>query len=143
MLHKPKYVTLPDQVTTIHSWAFAWCLGLTQVTFGERLQQIGSGVFCDCTSIKEMTSNASQVPEITYATFDNVESSTIVYVKEPLMEQYKQHPYWGKLNIVTVKSLVDNIHVSSSTNCHKLFRNGHVYILQDGNTYNIIGKKMS
>ena len=136
-----KYVAIPDQVTTIHNWAFAWCLGLTQVTFGERLQQIGSGAFCDCTSIKEMTSNASQVPEITYATFDNVEPSTTVYVKEPLIEQYKQHPYWGKFNIVAVKSPVDNISYSEA-NTHKLLRNGQLIILRDGVKYNAIGQEI-
>ena len=133
-----KYVAIPDQVTTIHNWAFAWCLGLTQVTFGERLQQIGSGAFCDCTSIKEMISNASQVPEITYATFDNVEPSTTVYVKEPLIEQYKQHPYWGKFNIVAVKSPVDNISYSEA-NTHKLLRNGQLIIVRDGVEYNAQG----
>ena len=133
-----KYVAIPDQVTTIHNWAFAWCLGLTQVTFGERLQQIGSGAFCDCTSIKEMTSNASQVPEITYATFDNVEPSTTVYVKEPLIEQYKQHPYWGKFNIVAVKSPVDNISYSEA-NTHKLLRNGQLIIVRNGVEYNAQG----
>ena len=136
-----KYVAIPDQVTTIHNWAFAWCLGLTQVTFGERLQQIGSGAFCDCTSIKEMTSNASQVPEITYATFDNVEPSTTVYVKEPLIEQYKQHPYWGKFNIVAVKSPVDNISYSEA-NTQKLLRNGQLIIVRNGVEYTIMGAEI-
>ena len=136
-----KHVAIPDQVTTIHNWAFAWCLGLTQVTFGERLQQIGSGAFCDCTSIKEMTSNASQVPEITYATFDNVEPSTTVYVKEPLIEQYKQHPYWGKFNIVAVKSPVDNISYSEA-NTHKLLRNGQLIIVRNGVEYNAMGAEV-
>ena len=47
-------VTIPDSVTNIGQWAFAWQLGLQSVSLGNGLVTIGAGAFADC-SIPSIT----------------------------------------------------------------------------------------
>ena len=136
-------VTFPGDVTFIDDWAFAWCYGLKKVTFGEKLQEMGSGVFSDCTSIQEMISYAQQVPEIYLSTFDKVNPATTVSVKDDLVTQYEEHPYWGLFNIVPLSSPVENIHSQSPTmDCQKILRDNQLLILRDGKTYNAMGQEL-
>lgn len=46
-----KKVTIPDSVTTIGSYAFAGCVGLTEVNFGSGLVTLREGAFADCSSL--------------------------------------------------------------------------------------------
>ena len=136
-------VVIPDNVTSIDAFAFGWCESLRKVTFGKKLQELTLGSFTDCTSIKEMISYASQVPDISYTTFDQVAPSTIVYVLAELVEQYKEDPYWGVFNIVPMESSVENIPFNeNTTDPQKFFHNGQLYIYHDGNTYNAMGAEI-
>ena len=47
-----KSITIPDSVTTIGDYAFAWCGSLTSVTIPDSVTTIGEDAFCGC-SIKE------------------------------------------------------------------------------------------
>ena len=136
-------VVIPDNVTSIDAFAFGWCESLRKVTFGKKLQELTLGSFTDCTSIKEMISYASQVPDISYTTFDQVAPSTIVYVLAELVKQYKEDPYWGVFNIVPMESSVENIPFNeNTTDPQKFFHNGQLYIYHDGNTYNAMGAEI-
>ena len=136
-------VVIPDNVTSIDAFAFGWCESLRKVTFGKKLQELTLGSFTDCTSIKEMISYASQVPDISYTTFDQVAPSTIVYVLAELMEQYKEDPYWSVFNIVPMESSVENIPFNeNTTDPQKFFHNGQLYIYHDGKTYNVMGAEI-
>ncbi|KAB2653079.1 MAG: leucine-rich repeat domain-containing protein, partial [Verrucomicrobia bacterium] len=48
-------VTLPNSVTSIGSWAFANCTGLTSVTLPDSVTSIGSWAFANCTGLTSMT----------------------------------------------------------------------------------------
>ena len=136
-------VVIPDNVTSIDAFAFGWCESLRKVTFGKKLQELTLGSFTDCTSIKEMISYASQVPDISYTTFDQVAPSTIVYVLTELVEQYKEDPYWGVFNIVPMESSVENIPFNeNTTDPQKFFHNGQLYIYHNGKTYNVMGAEI-
>ena len=136
-------VVIPDNVTSIDAFAFGWCESLRKVTFGKKLQELTLGSFTDCTSIKEMISYASQVPDISYTTFDQVAPSTIVYVLAELVEQYKEDPYWGVFNIVPMESSVENIPFNeNTTDPQKFFHNGQLYIYHNGKTYNVMGAEI-
>ena len=136
-------VVIPDNVTSIDAFAFGWCDSLRKVTFGKKLQELTLGSFTDCTSIKEMISYASQVPDISYTTFDQVAPSTIVYVLAELVEQYKEDPYWGVFNIVPMESSVENIPFNeNTTDPQKFFHNGQLYIYHNGKTYNVMGAEI-
>ena len=136
-------VVIPDNVTSIDAFAFGWCESLRKVTFGKKLQELTLGSFTDCTSIKEMISYASQVPDISYTTFDQVAPSTIVYVLAELVEQYKEDPYWSVFNIVPMESSVENIPFNeNTTDPQKFFHNGQLYIYHNGKTYNVMGAEI-
>lgn len=136
-------VVIPDNVTSIDAFAFGWCESLRKVTFGKKLQELTLGSFTDCTSIKEMISYASQVPNISYTTFDQVAPSTIVYVLAELVEQYKEDQYWSVFNIVPMESSVENIPFNeNTTDPQKFFHNGQLYIYHNGKTYNVMGAEI-
>jgi hypothetical protein len=44
-------VTIPDSVTTIGDWVFTHCTGLTSVTIPNSVTTIGEGAFSSCTSL--------------------------------------------------------------------------------------------
>ena len=46
-------LTIPDSVTTIGAWAFAWCSSLTSVTIPDSVMEIENGVFAGCNSLQE------------------------------------------------------------------------------------------
>ena len=46
--------TIPNSVTSIGSWAFDGCSGLTSVTIGESVTSIGFSAFCDCSGLTKV-----------------------------------------------------------------------------------------
>ena len=48
-------VTIPDSVTSIGSYAFAYCDKLTSVTIGDSVKSIGDGAFSYCNSLTSIT----------------------------------------------------------------------------------------
>ena len=48
-------VTIPDSVTSIGGWAFFYCWSLASVSIGNGVTSIGEGAFCDCYSLTSVT----------------------------------------------------------------------------------------
>ena len=48
-------MTIPDSVTSIGSWAFKGCKGLTSVTIGNGVTSIGYSAFEGCTGLTSVT----------------------------------------------------------------------------------------
>jgi hypothetical protein len=47
--------TIPNSVTTIEDWAFAYCTGLTSVTIPNSITSIGNGTFYRCSGLTSVT----------------------------------------------------------------------------------------
>ena len=48
-------MTIPDSVTSIGSYAFYYCIGLTSITIPDSVKNIGSGAFSGCSSLESIT----------------------------------------------------------------------------------------
>jgi len=48
-------ITIPDSVTSIEDWAFAYCSGLTNIIIPESVTSISFGAFAGCNSLESMT----------------------------------------------------------------------------------------
>ena len=44
-------ISIPNSVTSIGDWAFAWCDGLTSITIPNSVTSIGMGAFDGCTGL--------------------------------------------------------------------------------------------
>ena len=53
--YKGTSITIPDSVTSIGSWAFSVCSGLTSVTIGNGVTSIGSYAFYGCSGLTSVT----------------------------------------------------------------------------------------
>ena len=47
-------VTIPDSVTSIGSYAFSWCTGLTSVTIPDSVTRIGNDAFYGCNNLQDI-----------------------------------------------------------------------------------------
>ena len=72
---------IPDSVTTISSWAFHYCLSLTNVTIGDSVTTIDDYAFYDCTSLTNITIPNSVRTVGTYA-FRNCTSLISVIIPD-------------------------------------------------------------
>ena len=50
-----KSIIIPNSVTTIGDWAFYGCSGLTSVTIGDSVKEIGYETFYGCSSLDSIT----------------------------------------------------------------------------------------
>ena len=71
--------TIPDSVTTIDDWAFAYCTSLTSVTIPDSVKTISDWAFADCTSLTSITIPDS-VTTIAEDAFSECESLTSVAI---------------------------------------------------------------
>ena len=72
-------VTLPNAMTDIGGWAFAYCTGLTEVTIPNAVTYIGSGAFSGCTGLTEVTI-PNAVTEIGFRAFSGCTGLTEVTI---------------------------------------------------------------
>ena len=68
---------MPDSVTSIGSWAFEYCSGLTSVTIGNSVIRIGWSAFSDCTGLTSIIIGNS-VTNIEQFVFSNCTRLTII-----------------------------------------------------------------
>ena len=78
-------VVIPDSVTEIEDWAFAFCENLTNVTIPEGVKVIGDHAFCKCTNLTSIVIPAS-VTKIGKEVFAGCLGLTRVVISEGVTE---------------------------------------------------------
>ena len=70
-------VTIPDSVTSIGSWAFYGCTGLTSVTIGDGVTSIGYEAFYNCTGLTSITipDSVTSIGSYAFSGCANIESA--------------------------------------------------------------------
>ena len=147
-----KSVVLSNNITSLPSCYdfiaygfFGSCSSLTSITIPNSVTSIGSSAFSGCSSLITVICEAVEVPELGSYVFSNTPiTEATLYVPEQSLDDYKAAYQWkdfGSILPLEAPSAVENTRLPIA-NGAKLLRNGQVYILQDGNTYNMMGQKI-
>ena len=99
-------ITIPDSVTTIGGAAFRGCDSLTSITIPDSVTTIGDFAFYDCSSLKKVYCNAIIPPSIGGSVFSYNATGRKIYVYDECVDLYKS--LWS--------SYADSIY-SNSKNC--------------------------
>ncbi len=82
-------VNIPDSVTKIENNAFQYCTSLISVTIGDNVTTIGYQAFNWCKSLKQVYCYATIPPSLGYDAFSYSASGRRIYVYEECVEVYK------------------------------------------------------
>lgn len=89
--------TIPDSVTTIGGYAFAYCSNLTSVTIPNSVTTIGDRAFYYCDSLKNVYCKATTPPSLGgTSVFDNNNSARNIYVPTDSVNAYKSATNWSE-----------------------------------------------
>ena len=92
-------VIIPNSVTEIDWGAFWECSGLTHLTIGKNVTFINQKAFADCCNLTSITLLAEAPPTCSNdawdGTFENVSSSTPIYVPCGCVDAYKNADGWN------------------------------------------------
>lgn len=92
-------IEIPNSITSIERWAFAFSYGLTSITIPESVTSIGESAFMGCYDLTSIT-NLSDVPQaIDESTFDGVNRSCVLHVKKGCKEAYQNADGWKNFQI--------------------------------------------
>ena len=92
--------TIPNNITTIGSWAFGYDKNITVVTIPEYVAEIGSDAFWSCTSLKSVYCKNPIPPvmldEDVFSYWDRKTKpiGCTIYVPAQSVKAYKKAPYW-------------------------------------------------
>lgn len=88
---------IPGSVTSLGGNAFQDCIGLTSLTIGDSLAEIGTFAFAGCSNFSFITSYAVQPPtQVPYGAFQDVPKDIPVYVPCDLVDEYQSAMYWDE-----------------------------------------------
>ena len=96
-------VTIPESVTSIEESAFAECTGLTSVTISEGVTDIGSSAFEGCTGLKSVISLSENPPYCNPGYYgDSVFSdySATLFVPRGCKKAYQGAKEWSKFTTI-------------------------------------------
>ncbi len=79
----------------IADFAFKNCSGLTSVTIGNSVTNIGNGAFSGCSGINAIYSNATNPPAIYDETFSGISSNIPIYVPCGRVSAYNNAEHWN------------------------------------------------
>ena len=139
---------IPNTVDSIQKCAFLNCSSLTSITIPNSVTSIGDGAFLGCSSLNAIYCYIVTPIQITPKTFGSSCYKAILFVPCESLDAYLADRIWKKFTDIQcledLESAIENTHSSSpTTNTHKLLHNGQIYIYHNGNTYTIMGQKVS
>jgi len=92
-------VTIPNSVTSIDEYAFYGCSGLTSVTIPNSVTSIGDRAFYGCSGLTSIHCLGTTPPNIRYLPFSNdIYKTTTLYVPSGSYSAYKNANYWWFFN---------------------------------------------
>lgn len=97
-----KQLVIPNSVTNLDGWSFAYCTGLTNVTLGEKVPSI-NGVFVYCDSILSITS-LNPIPPAASWSLPNIDfNQATLSVLTGCKKAYQTAAFWKNFtNIVEI-----------------------------------------
>ncbi len=136
-------ITIPESISTIGSGTFSGCGSLTEITIPNSVTTIGDGAFEGCSSLAAITCLAVTPPTIKYGSFYEVDKTIPLYVPAESIEAYKAAEYWKEFTNIQgilgstagLETLYDNVSIET----RKVFENGVIYIIRNGEKYTIDG----
>ena len=132
-------IEIPASVEGIGNYAFEDCTNLVTVTLHEGTKEIGNFVFAGCLKLSKGVVNApARMPRIYAQTFHGVDNSITVNVEGGDEQEYAADANWGRFFAPQgVEELQTTEHKT-----RKVIREGNVYILRDGKTFDILGNEL-
>ena len=113
-------INIPNSVTSIGSFAFEGCTGLTSVTIPNSVTSIGSSAFQNCSSLTSVTIPNS-VTYIGYSAFQNCSSLTSVTIPNSVTYiGYSAFERCSGLTSVTIGNSVTSIGNEAFADCYRL-----------------------
>lgn len=137
--HELQDLTIPEGVTEIGDAAFYGCTCLQNMVLSGTLETIGDNAFALCGKLQKIVVHSVTPPVIGSKTFYEVNRTTPVYVPAGAVADYKSDRYWKELNIQAGVSTATGSVKATEQSCHKLIRDGQVFIQRRGKVYTAIG----
>jgi hypothetical protein len=92
-----KNTVIPNSVTSIGSWAFWECIGLTSITISNSVTSIGESAFLGCSGLTSIVSKMVNPCNIDNECFSNeVFENTTLYVPQGTIDKYQATESWNK-----------------------------------------------
>lgn len=92
---KHKFIDIPNSVTSIGSYAFYFCSGLTSIKIPSRVINIGNSAFGECINLMTVHCEAITPPELGNFVFKEISNEAILFVPYEAVKTYKAAPYWS------------------------------------------------
>ncbi|MDR3172212.1 MAG: leucine-rich repeat domain-containing protein, partial [Treponema sp.] len=112
-------IILPDTLTSIGDYAFAYCNGLTSVTIPDSVTSIGASAFDSCIGLTSVTIPDS-VTSIGASAFDSCSGLTSVTIPDSVTSIGERAFYSCSLTSVTISGKVTSIGASAFQYCSRL-----------------------
>lgn len=133
---------VPDGVTTIGSWQFAYC-PVTEISLPATIETIASGAFYNCTGATKVTCEATTPPEISGQTFKNVTAVATLYVPAASIDAYRAADIWKDFKYIQpiIATGITAPAISATQRDAKVLRDGRIVVSRNGVQYGVSGVK--
>lgn len=138
-------VTLPDNMKSIGRNAFAGCTIMQQLVLGKEINTIRASAFADCLFLIEVKAYMVLPPVIEASVFSGCGdlSNIKCYVPMGSLAYYQKLNVWNEFNLIesTFKGedAVEYTNSDAHVSIRKELRNGQLFIIRGGRTWNVQG----
>ena len=141
-------IELPD-ITTIEGSAFRGCTALEQIILPASLTSIDNYAFYGCSKLQNVYCLATVPPELSANdVFVGCHSDLVICVPDATaLAQYQKtgcnwgHYYSDQLQVCSTTD-INKVIEPSNAQTIKLIKQGHLYIIHNGEIFNVLGSKV-